>query len=68
MLKKIIYFRKQKELIIFFRKPTMPHNRRNILEHHISQDNSARVLDNSNVDEIAEEVKVICNNESDEYR
>ena len=46
----------------------MSHNKNSILEYDIDEDNCTSVLDDSDVDEIVEEMKLMCNNESDEYR
>ena len=46
----------------------MSRNKNNLLECGVDENNCTRILDDSDVDKIAEEVKVICTNESDEYR
>jgi hypothetical protein len=46
----------------------MSYNKDDILEQDNEDDNYTNALDDSDLDEIADELKLICNTESDEYR
>ena len=46
----------------------MSYSKEDIFEHDNDEDNYTNALDNSDVDEIADEMKLICTTESDEYR
>ena len=46
----------------------MSYSKEDIFEHDNKEDYCTNSLDDSDVDEIADEMKLVCNTESDEYR
>ena len=46
----------------------MAHNKKDILEQDDETDKYMKALDDSDVNNIEEELKTVCNVESDEYR